>query len=77
MYSAPSLLAYCLSFVTSQGSQVTDAEDTWSYRGHLRDGESGHHTTSGEVKQDCLGHGRLWLPWRLDTDAPWVTKYST
>ena len=35
MYSAPSLLAYCLSFVTSQGSQVTDAEDTWSYRGHL------------------------------------------
>ena len=39
MYSAPSLLAYCLSFVTSQGSQVTDAEDMWSYRGHLRDGD--------------------------------------
>ena len=56
---------------------MTDAEDTWSYRGHLRDGESGHHTTGGEVKQDCLGHGRLWLPWQLDTDAHWVTEYST
>lgn len=76
MYSAPSLLAYCLPFVTSHKGLSTDAEDAWSCRGHLRGGESGHHTTSGEVKQDCramVACGYLGD----DTDAHWVTKYST
>ena len=50
--SAPSLLAYCLSLVASQGSQVADAEAHGAVGTSAGDGEGGHHSRSGEVEQD-------------------------
>lgn len=64
MDSEPGLLAYHLSVVTSQGSQLASAKGTWSCGGHWRDRGWEHEINNCELKQDYLGRGRMWSPWQ-------------